>query len=81
MLDDKNVYKQRDPSGLLGVIAEQWQQLSMPVDIVDGDHDGRQITKIVIAAMGSGALAAQLAKLFRLRFNPKLIYNHLGKVI
>ena len=62
MLDDKNVYKQRDPSGLLGVISEQWQQLSMPVDVVDGDHDGRQITKVVIAAMGSGALAAQLAK-------------------
>lgn len=63
MLDDKNVYKQRDPSGLLGVFAVEWQQLLQPIEIVDGDNDGRQITKVVIVAVGADVLSARLMQM------------------
>lgn len=62
MLDDANVLKQRDPQGALGIAAEQWQQVGYAADVLDGDHDGREITKVVVAGMGGSALAALLAK-------------------
>jgi glucose/mannose-6-phosphate isomerase len=62
MLDDANVIKQRDPKNALGVAADQWQQVQYPAEVVDGDHDGRAITKVVVAGMGGSALAALVAK-------------------
>lgn len=62
MLDDKNVIKQRDPSGALEIASSQWQQITFASEIVNGDHDDRQLTKIVVAGMGGSALAALLAK-------------------
>lgn len=62
MLDDKNVLGQRDPSGALAVAAEQFQQALFSVKVSQPDHDGREITRIVVAGMGGSALAALLAK-------------------
>ena len=62
MLDDDNVLRQRDPSGALEVAAHQYEQASFPVEVIHPDHDGREITKIVVAGMGGSALAALLAK-------------------
>lgn len=62
MLDDPNVVQQRDPKNALGVAADQWQQVQYPAEVVDGDHDERQLTKVVIAGMGGSALAALLTK-------------------
>jgi glucose/mannose-6-phosphate isomerase len=62
MLDDENVLKQRDPSGALGVAADQWQQTTFDTHIGHSDHDGREITSVVVAGMGGSALAALLVK-------------------
>lgn len=62
MLDDANVIKQRDPEGALGVAAEQWQQVRYDAIVEDGDHDGRDVTKVVVTGMGGSALAALLTK-------------------
>ena len=62
MLDDQNVIKQRDPSDALGVAANQYQQARFAVEICQPEHDGRAISRIVIAGMGGSALAALLVK-------------------
>ena len=62
MLDDNNVLKQRDPSDALGVAARQYEQARFSVEVQSPDHDGREITRIVVAGMGGSALAALLAK-------------------
>lgn len=62
MLDDANVTRQRDPENALGVAAEQWQQVQFPAEVVNGDHDDRVLTNVVVAGMGGSALAALLAK-------------------
>ncbi len=62
MLDDTNVLKQRDPSDALGVAAKEWEQVRFATEVVDGDHDERAITKVVVAGMGGSALAALVAK-------------------
>jgi len=62
MLDDVNVLKQRDPSAALEVAAGQFEQARFAVEVLNPDHDGRQITKLVVAGMGGSALAAILAK-------------------
>lgn len=62
MLDDANVIKQRDPADALGVAATEWEQLQLTTEVADGDHDGRSVTKVVVAGMGGSALAALLAK-------------------
>lgn len=62
MLDDVNVLKQRDPQNALGVAAEQWSQVQLAAEVVDGDHDGRPITRVIVAGMGGSALAALVAK-------------------
>lgn len=60
MLDDKNVLKQRDPADAIGVAAAQPLQAQFAADIDNPDHDGRPITKVVVAGMGGSALAASL---------------------
>lgn len=62
MLDDDNVLRQRDPGGALGVAATQHEQARFSVEVQSPDHDGRQITRVVVAGMGGSALAALLAK-------------------
>lgn len=62
MLDDANVIKQRDPEDALGIAAEQWQQVRYDAVLENGDHDAREITKVIIAGMGGSALAGLLAK-------------------
>lgn len=62
MLDDDNVLRQRDPSDALGVAATQFEQARFSVEVTHPDHDGRDITKIVVAGMGGSALAALLLK-------------------
>lgn len=62
MLDDDNVLRQRDPSDALGVAAMQFEQARFAAEIRNPDHDGREITKVVIAGMGGSALAGLLLK-------------------
>ena len=62
MLDDANVLKQRDPGGALEVAADQWRQVKLDVQVVDKDHDNREVTRVVVAGMGGSALAALLVK-------------------
>lgn len=62
MLDDDNVLRQRDPSGALSVAAAQADQARFAVHVENPEHDGRQITKLVVVGMGGSALAALLAK-------------------
>lgn len=62
MLEDGNVIKQRDPQNALGIAAGQWEQVKYDAVIEAGDHDGREITKVVVTGMGGSALAALFAK-------------------
>lgn len=62
MLDDRNVLSQRDPAGALEIAARQFTQAQFSADIVNPDHDGREIMQIVVAGMGGSALAALQAK-------------------
>lgn len=62
MLDDKNVLVQRDSERTLEATAHQFEQARLPVAVLSPEHDGREITKIVVAGMGGSALAASLAK-------------------
>ncbi len=62
MLDDMKLYAQKDPSDALGVAAAQWEQTQYDARIDHPGHDGRTLTRIVVAGMGGSALAALLAK-------------------
>lgn len=64
MLDDQNVISQRDPHGGLAAAANEWQQARYPAQILEGGHDGRPLTKVVVAGMGGSALAAGLVKVW-----------------
>lgn len=62
MLDDVQIYTQKDPSGALGVAVNEWQQTQYEADVRHPEHDGRDITRVVVTGMGGSALAALLAK-------------------
>lgn len=62
MLDDLNVIHQRDPQGALQVAAQQYSQAKFGVEVVNPEHDNREITRVVVAGMGGSALAALLVK-------------------
>ncbi len=62
MLDDNNIFAQRDSESTLDTTASQFGQARLPIDILSPEHDGRQITRVVVAGMGGSALAALLAK-------------------
>jgi len=62
VLDDKNVLKQRDPKDALAVAAEEWFQIKYEPEIIDRAHDGRELTKVIVAGMGGSALAGLFAK-------------------
>lgn len=62
MLDDDNVLRQRDPSDALSIATAQFEQARFSADITNPDHDGREITKVIIAGMGGSALAGLILK-------------------
>lgn len=62
ILDNVNVIAQRDPEGALKVIANQFQQANFDAQVVSPEHDGREITALVVTGMGGSALAALMAK-------------------
>lgn len=62
MLDDANVLKQRDPSGALDVAARQYEQTEFRPDVLNPEHDEREIANIVITGMGGSTLAAILVR-------------------
>lgn len=62
MLDDTQLYTQKDPSDALGVAASQWGQTEYDAKLQHPDHDHRQLTRVVVAGMGGSALAALMAK-------------------
>lgn len=62
MLDDENVLRQRDPKGALEVAATQYAQANYAAEVKFPEHDGREITRVVIAGMGGSALAPLLVK-------------------
>ena len=62
ILDDINVIKQRDPSGALEIVSEQYKQLLIDLPVNNSDNDGREIKNVVVAGMGGSALAALLLK-------------------
>lgn len=62
MLDDLNVTRQRDPQGALDVALRQFAQGKFEPAVENAEHDGREITRVVVAGMGGSALAALLVK-------------------
>jgi len=62
MLDDNNVLRQRDPEDALGVAATQFEQARFSVQVADPEHDGRAISRVILAGMGGSALAGLLVK-------------------
>lgn len=62
MLDDSNVIGQRDPHGALRVAAEQYAQARFDATVSNGEHDHREITRVVVSGMGGSALAALVVK-------------------
>lgn len=70
MLDDHNVLNKRDSEKTLESAAAQYEQLSMPVEISDPEHDHRDIKNIVYAGMGGSALAPEFIKAWLSRALP-----------
>ena len=62
MLDDANVVGQRDPEGALEVAAHLYRQVSYECELIDADHDGRELKSVVVTGMGGSALAADFVK-------------------
>jgi glucose/mannose-6-phosphate isomerase len=62
MLDDNNVLRQRDPGDALGVAASQFEQARFSVEVINPEHDGREISRVVVVGMGGSALAALVAQ-------------------
>ncbi|PID32556.1 bifunctional phosphoglucose/phosphomannose isomerase [Candidatus Saccharibacteria bacterium] len=62
MLDDINVLRQRDPSGVLDKAGQIFGQAAQPIEVKNTEHDQRDIKHIVIAGMGGSSLAADVVK-------------------
>lgn len=62
MLDDGNVISQRDSQGALDVAAKLYAQTAFVPALWNAEHDGRDITAIVVMGMGGSALAADMAR-------------------
>jgi glucose/mannose-6-phosphate isomerase len=62
ILDNINVLNQRDPEGALAIVASQYQQASYDAEVLNAEHDDRNITSLVVTGMGGSALAALLVK-------------------
>ena len=62
ILDNSNVIAQRDPEGALKIIASQYEQAKYEAKVLNGEHDPRDITSVVVTGMGGSALAALIVK-------------------
>ena len=62
ILDNVNVLNQRDPEGALGIVASQYQQAAFDAQVLNSEHDTREITSLVVTGMGGSALAALVIK-------------------
>ena len=62
ILDNQNLFTEKDPSDALGIIGAQYQQLTFDARVQNPENDSRVITSIVVAGMGGSALAALVAK-------------------
>jgi glucose/mannose-6-phosphate isomerase len=63
-LDTLQIIQQKDPSGALEVAASQYRQAAYEATVSCADHDGRNITNVIVTGMGGSALAALLAKVW-----------------
>jgi glucose/mannose-6-phosphate isomerase len=63
-LDNENILVQKDPEGALRVAAEQFAQASFDAQVQCKEHDGRDVTSVIVTGMGGSALAALLAKVW-----------------
>lgn len=64
ILDNLDALRQKDPSGALKIIADQYQQTLFDAKVWSEEHDSREITGIVVVGMGGSALAADIAKVW-----------------
>jgi len=62
ILDNGNVLSQKDPSDALGIIASQYEQATFVAEVLNAEHDDREISNVIITGMGGSALAALLVK-------------------
>jgi glucose/mannose-6-phosphate isomerase len=62
MLDDPSQIKLKDPSSALNVAAMEYEQVAYSADVLNPEHDGREIKSIVVLGMGGSALAALVLK-------------------
>lgn len=62
VLDDIELIARRDPDGALKIAADSYKQISWNPEIKNQDHDGRELTKIVVTGMGGSALAALIVQ-------------------
>ncbi len=62
ILDDINVLKERDPSGALEIVGNQFEQTLFEAVVQNSQNDGREIKNLVVAGMGGSALAALILK-------------------
>ena len=62
MLDDLNIIVQCDPQNALLTASEQWKQTKFNAEIINPEHDNREIKNIIITGMGGSALAALIVK-------------------
>lgn len=62
ILDDLNILLERDPSGALGVVADQFLQASFEARVENSENDGRKINNVIVTGMGGSALAALVLK-------------------
>ncbi len=64
MLDNIKIIRQRDPNSALSIASLQYEQVHFRPQIRSGEHDGRQISSIILAGMGGSGLAASLVKVW-----------------
>ncbi|MDB5180374.1 MAG: pgi, glucose-6-phosphate isomerase [Candidatus Saccharibacteria bacterium] len=62
ILDNINVLSQRDPEGALEIVASQYQQAAFETEVLNAEHDTREITSLIVTGMGGSALAALVIK-------------------
>jgi glucose/mannose-6-phosphate isomerase len=71
MLDDPIQIKLKDPSSALAVAASEFEQVIFPAEVLNPEHDRREIKSVVVLGMGGSALAALVLKSW-LRNNLKI---------
>jgi Glucosamine 6-phosphate synthetase, contains amidotransferase and phosphosugar isomerase domains len=57
-----NVLHKYDPKGMLGIIADEYLQTQLGVEVLSPEHDAREIKNIVISGMGNSGISAAIVK-------------------